>query len=253
MRMGLFLLVSLALHTTALTYPVFFLSLQGEELVPVVVLSLEDGSGDSVIGDGRTEGKEGRSTGPKLPTPVKPLKQTSNDTEKTTGPENPIAIPVSPTDGREAIAMTSDIASEVALPAETFASFSMQHGTGGEGEGSVGKGSSGAGSGSGDGRGDGGGGPGFIQVAYAYTPKPEYPDRARTEGWEGTVLLRVLVDEDGRPKSVEINRSSGFESLDHAAVETVKRWRFSPARHGERRMESWAKIPIVFRLADLKD
>jgi periplasmic protein TonB len=250
MRMGLFLLVSLALHTTALTYPVFFLSLQGEELVPVVVLSLEDGKGDKLVGDGRTEGKEGRSTGPKLPAQVKPLNQLSDDTEKTAGPENPIAIPVSPIDGREAIAMTSDIASEAALPAETFASFSMQYGTGGEGEGS---GSFGAGTGAGDGRGDGGGGSGFAQVAYAYTPKPEYPDRARIEGWEGIVLLRVLVDEDGKPKSVGLNRSSGFESLDHAAVETVRRWRFSPARYRERRIESWVKIPVVFRLMDLKD
>jgi periplasmic protein TonB len=250
MRMGLFLLVSLALHTTAFTYPVFFLSLQGEELVPVMVLSFGEGSGDGVIGDGRTEGKESRSPVPKLPTPVKALKQASNDREETTKAENPIVIPVSPTDGREAIAMTSDMASEVAVAAETFASFSMQYGTGGEGEGS---GSFGAGTGAGDGRGDGGGGSGFAQVAYAYTPKPEYPDRARIEGWEGIVLLRVLVDEDGKPKSVGLNRSSGFESLDHAAVETVRRWRFSPARYRERRIESWVKIPVVFRLTDLKD
>ncbi|MGH7825294.1 MAG: energy transducer TonB [Candidatus Binatia bacterium] len=129
-------------------------------------------------------------------------------------------------------------------------------GDAGEGFGDAG-GTKGTGGGRGYGNenGTGGGGVGvsLVGVRYAHNPKPEYPDNARSEGHEGTVVLRVLVDEEGRSKSLEVNRSSGHEALDKAAVETVRRWRFHAARYGDKRVENWVKIPIVFRLADLQD
>ena len=98
--------------------------------------------------------------------------------------------------------------------------------------------------------GSGGNSATFVQAGYRSTVKPDYPERARREGKEGQVLLRVLVDEAGRSKSIEINRSSGSDTLDHAAAEAIKRWRFSPARFGDKAVESWVKIPIEFRLKD---
>lgn len=93
----------------------------------------------------------------------------------------------------------------------------------------------------------------LLRANYAYTPRPEYPDRARREGSEGTVLLAILVDAEGRPERIVLNRSSGFASLDTAAQETVKQWRFRPARYGDTRVESWVKVPIVFTLAEAKN
>ena len=90
----------------------------------------------------------------------------------------------------------------------------------------------------------------FFQARYAYNPKPTYPDAAKREGWQGTVLLRVLINSQGEPATIEINDSSGFEILDQAALTTVRRWRFHPAHQGDQRIASWVKIPIVFRLAD---
>jgi TonB family protein len=69
------------------------------------------------------------------------------------------------------------------------------------------------------------------QARYLDTPKPSYPEIARRKGREGRVLLRVLVDDQGRTKTVEINSSSGNEALDRAAAEAVKRWHFQPARY----------------------
>ena len=88
----------------------------------------------------------------------------------------------------------------------------------------------------------------IVGVQYAHVAKPEYPWRARRMGWEGTTLLRVLVDQQGHSKSVLISRSSGFDNLDSAAVKAVKGWRFNPARSGAGPVESWVKIPIVFSL-----
>jgi protein TonB len=67
------------------------------------------------------------------------------------------------------------------------------------------------------------------------------------------VLLNVLVSAEGKPKKIEIKDSSGFAILDHAARAAVMRWRFHPARYGETPLESWVRVPIVFRLKDDKE
>ena len=92
----------------------------------------------------------------------------------------------------------------------------------------------------------------FVGVRYAKVAKPKYPRHARKMGWEGTTLLKVLVDQKGGTKQVEVSRSSGFTTLDKAAMKAVKRWRFQPARSGSGTVESWVKIPIVFDLEETK-
>jgi TonB family protein len=88
----------------------------------------------------------------------------------------------------------------------------------------------------------------ITQASFRHAPPPEYPEAARRDGKEGQVLLRVLVDEQGRSKAVEISHSSGSDLLDRAATEAVKQWRFSPARNGDTPMPSWVRIPVNFRL-----
>lgn len=88
-----------------------------------------------------------------------------------------------------------------------------------------------------------------AQIAYADATPPPYPARARQRGWEGTVLLRVRVDERGMPREVQVERSSGHALLDRSASEHVlRRWRFQPARHDGRPAIAWARVPIGFRL-----
>jgi len=126
------------------------------------------------------------------------------------------------------------------------------NGTSGNGSGGSGLGSAGTASGNGNGQGSADNGTVMIQARYRDTPRPNYPESARREGHEGRVLLRVLVDDQGRTKTVEINNSSGSAALDRAAAEAIRRWRFHPARYGEQPIESWLRIPIEFRLADAK-
>jgi len=93
----------------------------------------------------------------------------------------------------------------------------------------------------------------FVGVRYARIAKPKYPRQARKMGWEGTTLLRVLVNQKGKTKFIEISHSSGFATLDKAAMKAVKHWRFHPARSETEAVESWVKIPIVFNLEDTKN
>ena len=63
-------------------------------------------------------------------------------------------------------------------------------------------------------------------------------------------MLRVRVLHDGRSESIEIAESSGHPRLDDTARETVRNWRFVPARQGDTPVDSWLRVPIVFRLDD---
>jgi periplasmic protein TonB len=59
-------------------------------------------------------------------------------------------------------------------------------------------------------------------------PAPRYPVESRRRKEQGTVFLSVLVGTDGSVSEVEVSRSSGFARLDKAALEAVRRWRWSP-------------------------
>ena len=90
--------------------------------------------------------------------------------------------------------------------------------------------------------------PPSFSAAYLRNPPPRYPLAARHANEQGTVTLRVLVTREGLPARVDVEKSSGFKHLDGAALQTVKTWRFTPARHGAGPVESWMLVPIVFRL-----
>jgi protein TonB len=96
--------------------------------------------------------------------------------------------------------------------------------------------------------------PNSVSVAhadYARNPPPVYPASARRRAQQGTVTVKVLVGADGSVERAEISDSSGFDSLDDAALETVRsRWRFVPARHGGIAVESWVLVPIRFALLE---
>ena len=90
--------------------------------------------------------------------------------------------------------------------------------------------------------------PGFV-AAYLNNPGPKYPYLSRQRREEGEVLLKVLVGVEGRAREVRVERSSGSERLDAAAIEVVQaRWRFEPARRGSAAVEAWVLVPIIFQL-----
>jgi protein TonB len=88
-----------------------------------------------------------------------------------------------------------------------------------------------------------------VSQQYASAPPPSYPVAARRMHHEGTVLLAVLVDVDGRPLRVDIRESSGHRQLDDAAREQVlARWRFRPAMRDGRAIQAIGLVPVNFRL-----
>ena len=88
-------------------------------------------------------------------------------------------------------------------------------------------------------------------LAYNLRTAVAYPKESLHLREQGTVLLRVLVDVDGKVIAVEIERSSGSSRLDRAARDAVKAWSFNPARHAGVAQQAWARVPISFTLSAL--
>jgi protein TonB len=66
--------------------------------------------------------------------------------------------------------------------------------------------------------------------AVVYNPAPVYPRQAMLARQTGRVLLRVELARDGSVITASVYRSSGVSSLDQAALEAVRQWRFTPAK-----------------------
>lgn len=89
-----------------------------------------------------------------------------------------------------------------------------------------------------------------FNADYLDNPKPPYPALSQRLKEEGEVRLRVWVDADGAATRVALFRSSGFERLDRIALETVQRWRFTPARQGDQAVAAQVIVPVTFNLKD---
>lgn len=87
-----------------------------------------------------------------------------------------------------------------------------------------------------------------FDADYLRNPAPPYPALSRRLGEQGKVVLRVLVNAQGTADNVELRTSSGSSRLDNAALDTVRRWKFVPARRGETTVQSWVLVPVIFQL-----
>ena len=82
----------------------------------------------------------------------------------------------------------------------------------------------------------------------AYCPDPQYTDEAREAKLQGSVTLQVLVSADGRASQIRIVSGIGF-GLDDRAMQTIRGWKFIPARDAARRaVPAWVTVEAVFRL-----
>jgi periplasmic protein TonB len=87
-----------------------------------------------------------------------------------------------------------------------------------------------------------------FNADYLDNPTPAYPSLSRRMREQGRVLLRVLVDAEGRPSRVLLHRSSSYPRLDETAIGSVRQWKFLPARQGGNPVEAWVIVPIQFSL-----
>src|SRR6185437_5631515 len=77
--------------------------------------------------------------------------------------------------------------------------------------------------------------------------EPEYSEEARRTKLQGTVLLRVVVNERGAAERIVVSHGLGL-GLDERAIDAVRKWRFRPAMRGRRAVPAAALVEVSFRL-----
>ena len=99
--------------------------------------------------------------------------------------------------------------------------------------------------------GEPGSGKQIIRMAiplYRSNPPPKYPVLARRRGFQGNVVLEVLVGRFGNVIDLRVLSSSGYPILDRAAKSSVKHWTFEPGMRGQEKVKMWVRVPIRFEL-----
>ncbi|MBI5374601.1 MAG: energy transducer TonB [Candidatus Schekmanbacteria bacterium] len=83
--------------------------------------------------------------------------------------------------------------------------------------------------------------------------EPIYPDKARKEGIEGTVILQIVIGPTGNVEKANLltvippkARGFGFEDT---AIQAILKWKFSPAKDANwENVRVYYNAPIVFKL-----
>jgi periplasmic protein TonB len=202
--------------------------------------------------DAPTSGDEGDSKpGPRLPPPNDTAETAAGNTLGPSSTSKAEDHPPGPVEGGEAGAGHLFARGDV----EVVPGSGVGGGSGAGGRSGLGLGDEGGGARvggvrpgpGGEGAGEGGGSSSLPRGGYQV--KPRYPDSARRQGIEGTVVVKAYVTEQGRVEEVQVEQSAGHPDLDQSAIEAVGRWRFEPARRGRQPVAMWVSIPVKFVLS----
>jgi periplasmic protein TonB len=195
----------------------------------------------------RTATEEAKEKDPKptvkeVPTQPRPVSKSREPTKSLAPQREPCLIEASS-------APAPDSARDSVEPSTVNAGSAQGFAASGEG----GSGGGGTGPGAGPGRGHGGGGPVDAEFGAANGPQfarkvmPKYPSLARQSGKEAIVVLRVTIDEGGRPIAVEALKTAG-PGFDEEAIRAVKDSLFHPAKREGKPVMCRAILPIRFEL-----
>jgi TonB family protein len=96
--------------------------------------------------------------------------------------------------------------------------------------------------------------PGAYRIGNGVSPpvliesgQPTYTEEARRAHIEGTVMVSMVVMEDGTPSAIRVTRSLE-PGLDQKAVEAVSKWRFRPGLKDDKPVPVMASVQVNFHL-----
>jgi periplasmic protein TonB len=101
--------------------------------------------------------------------------------------------------------------------------------------------------GGGDPSGTGGPRGSITPAALLSKVEPEYSDEARRAKVQGTVVLDLEIDNEGKPRAIQVRQGLGL-GLDEKAIDAVMHWKFRPGKHNGRPIATSATIEVNFRL-----
>ncbi|HEX7117109.1 MAG TPA: energy transducer TonB [Steroidobacter sp.] len=85
-------------------------------------------------------------------------------------------------------------------------------------------------------------------TAHVIQSDTTFPMRSQLRGQEGTVYLNVIVDENGRAREAQIERSSGYRLLDRAATRSVlDAWVFDVSQCVRKDLPITHRVAVEYR------
>jgi periplasmic protein TonB len=87
-----------------------------------------------------------------------------------------------------------------------------------------------------------------VNPSYREKKLPAYPAAAKSNGYEGIVVVYAEILPNGHVGKAKIRKSSGYAILDQAAIAGVKKSEFEPARKSGNPFTAWVELPIKFIL-----
>jgi protein TonB len=90
----------------------------------------------------------------------------------------------------------------------------------------------------------------LAEVQLMRRVEPAYPPMSKRMDEQGTVVMRVTVQPNGRVSNVAVVTSSGFQRLDIAARDAVRQWTF--ARRDGANVAYTVTVPVKFQLDELR-
>jgi TonB family protein len=88
--------------------------------------------------------------------------------------------------------------------------------------------------------------PEVAEGSLLYRVEPEYPEEARRQQMQGSVVLDVRIDRDGAIQEVKV--LSGQRLLAEAAIAAVKQWRLKPRTLQGHPVEMQTRVILNFRM-----
>ena len=76
--------------------------------------------------------------------------------------------------------------------------------------------------------------------------RPGYPEIARAARVEGTVIMEAVLDTNGRVTQLRVLKT--VPMLEHAAVDAVRQWRYTPSLYGGHPVSVLMTITVRFAL-----
>jgi len=91
---------------------------------------------------------------------------------------------------------------------------------------------------------------GELKQLGCQIPAPEYPPKAKRLQQEGTVVIKLTIGTDGAVTAARVARSSGFDSLDAAALASIRAGHCRPYTTAGVAQTVQATQPVAFNLND---
>jgi TonB family protein len=88
---------------------------------------------------------------------------------------------------------------------------------------------------------------GITAPKALYQPEPEFSDAARRRNFQGVLGLNIIIDKTGQVSRVSLVRPLGL-GLDENAANTVRTWRFDPAKHNGEPVAVAVYVEVSFHL-----